>query len=230
MIRGLKAQEFLTTDGKHIVPTERGLALFGVLERAEPALVDPGITAQLELLLDEVLVGSQEMAGAVDAVCAQALRIIDRLTDGADGQTLSFLGDAPVPGKTTAGKAGGGGALPPIPAMKRYLVSLSRQKGIALPGGYAKSGAVCRAFLDQHAPGKGRAGGDVALPGAIWPVAEEATPQQPDIGGPGTAVADGQVSSPPRNRKGRAGGKHSEDSTCRAQDNAAASSSGAAAR
>ena len=32
VIRGLKAQEFLTLDGKHIVPTERGLALFGVLE------------------------------------------------------------------------------------------------------------------------------------------------------------------------------------------------------
>jgi DNA topoisomerase III len=32
--RGLKAQDFLIADGKHIVPTERGLALFTVLERA----------------------------------------------------------------------------------------------------------------------------------------------------------------------------------------------------
>jgi len=83
VIRGLKAQEFLVADGKHIVPTERGLALFGVLQRADPALVDPGVTAQLELLLDEVLTGRQEMMGAIDAVCAQALRIIGRLTDGA---------------------------------------------------------------------------------------------------------------------------------------------------
>ena len=37
VIRGLKAQEFLTLAGKHIVPTERGLALFGVLEWADPA-------------------------------------------------------------------------------------------------------------------------------------------------------------------------------------------------
>ena len=83
VIRGLKAQEFLVADGKNIVPTERGLALFGVLQRADPALVDPGVTAQLELLLDEVLVGRTEMMGAIDAVCAQALRIIGRLTDGA---------------------------------------------------------------------------------------------------------------------------------------------------
>ncbi len=90
VIRGLKAQEFLVADGKHIVPTERGLALFGVLQRADPALVDPGVTAQLELLLDEVLTGRQdgrqEMMGAIDAVCAQALRIIGRLTDGAGAE------------------------------------------------------------------------------------------------------------------------------------------------
>ncbi len=203
VIRGLKAQEFLATDGKHLVPTERGLALFGVLERADPALVDPGVTAQLELLLDEVLVGSQEMTGAVEAVCAQALRIINQLTDGASAQALPLMGDAPFPGKTAKGKAGGGGALPPTPAMKRYVVNLSQQKGIAPPAGYAKSGAVCRAFLDQHVPGKGKAGGDAALPVAAWPTANEPTPQQPDAGKASTGVADGQASSPPpRKRKG----------------------------
>lgn len=82
VIRSLRAKEFLVLAGKHVGPTERGLALFGVFEQASPALVDPGVTAQLKLLLDEVLVGSQEMNGAVDAVCAQVLRIIDRLIDG----------------------------------------------------------------------------------------------------------------------------------------------------
>lgn len=80
VIRGLKAQEFLVADGKHIVPTERGLLLHGVLQRADPALVDPGVTAQMERLLDDVLVGRQDMISAIDAVCAQASRIIARLT------------------------------------------------------------------------------------------------------------------------------------------------------
>jgi len=204
VIRGLKAQEFLALDGKHVVPTERGLALFGVLERADPALVNPGVTAQLELLLDGVLVGSQEMAGAVDAVCAQAQRIIDRLKNGAVGQTLPCMGHAPFPGRTAGGKAGGKGTLPPTPAMKRYVVSLSRQKGIALPVGHAKSGAVCHAFLDRHAPSKGAAGEGAALPAAAWPASDKPSPQQPDAPGSGTAVADGQASSPSRNRKGRA--------------------------
>jgi DNA topoisomerase III len=51
----------------HIVPTEAGLSLFGVLKQADPALVDPGVTAQLECLLDDVVVGKQEMIGAAEA-------------------------------------------------------------------------------------------------------------------------------------------------------------------
>ncbi len=80
IIRGLKAQDLLTLDNKAIVPTERGLALHEVLRAADPALVDPGVTAQLERLLDGVLVG-EPMMGAIDAVCAQAERIIGRLSE-----------------------------------------------------------------------------------------------------------------------------------------------------
>jgi DNA topoisomerase-3 len=104
IIRGLKAQDFLTLDGKHVVPTERGLALFGILEQADPALVDPGVTAQLELLLDEVLVGRQEMLGAIDAVCAQALRSIGRLTEGARAHAVPLIGAV----ATAAGATGDG--------------------------------------------------------------------------------------------------------------------------
>ena len=44
IIGGLKKQSFLMAQGKHIVPTETGLSLFGVLKQADPALVDPGVT------------------------------------------------------------------------------------------------------------------------------------------------------------------------------------------
>ncbi len=109
VIRGLKAQDLLNLDGKHVVPSERGLALFSVLERADPALVDPGVTAQLDLLLDDVLVGTQEMTGTVDAVCAQALRIIGRLSNGAGAPALPPMGGAAFPSETARGKAGRGG-------------------------------------------------------------------------------------------------------------------------
>ena len=104
IIRGLKAQEFLVADGKHIVPTERGLALHDVLERADPALVDPGVTAQMERLLDDVLVGRQDMMSAIDAVCDQVNRIIGRLTmHGASGTIPTTLVTSVAPAQFQRG-------------------------------------------------------------------------------------------------------------------------------
>src|SRR5260370_14628971 len=82
IIGGLKKQDFLVAQGKNIVPTEAGLTLYGILKQADPTLVDPGMTAQLECLLDDVVVGKQAMGGAIDAVCDVAPRIICKLTQG----------------------------------------------------------------------------------------------------------------------------------------------------
>jgi DNA topoisomerase-3 len=127
--------------GKHIVPTDTGLSLFGVLKQADPALVDPGVTAQLECLLDDVVVGKQEMVGAIDAVCDVAQRIIGKLKDGA------AAGGAPLFG---AAVGNGAAAYPPTPAMKRFADSLVRQKGIKPPPGYKTSISICRKFLSEH--------------------------------------------------------------------------------
>ena len=142
IISGLKKQGFLTAQGKNIVPTDRGLALFGVLKRADPALVDPGVTAELECLLDDVLTGRQEMTGAIDAVCDSALRIIGRIGEhGANGEDV-ILGEA----------QGSGADRPPTAKMRKFAASIAKSKGIKPPAGYTKSAALCRAFLDEHAP------------------------------------------------------------------------------
>jgi DNA topoisomerase-3 len=145
IIGGLKKQGFLVSQGKNIVPTETGLSLFGVLKQADPALVDPGVTAQLECLLDEVVIGKQEMVGAIDAVCDVAQRIIGKLKDGTSGEGPPLLG---------AAINGDAGDRPPTPAMKRFADSVARQKGIKPPPGYTKSRSICRTFLDRHAPKK----------------------------------------------------------------------------
>lgn len=145
IIGGLKRQGFLVVQGKNIVPTAIGLSLFGVLQQADPALVDPGVTAQLECLLDDVVVGKQEMVGAIDAVCNVAQRIIGKLVEDPPG------GMSPLPG--VASDCAGGGR-PPTAAMKRFANSIARQKRIKPPAGYTKSGSICRAFLEQHAPKK----------------------------------------------------------------------------
>jgi DNA topoisomerase-3 len=144
IIGGLKRQGFLIAQGKHIVATEAGLSLFGILKQADPALVDPGATAQLECLLDDVVVGKQEMVGAIDAVCDVAQRIIGKLMEGAT------IGGPPLLG---AAVGNGAAAYPPTPAMKRFADSLSR-KGIKPPLGYKTSISICRKFLSEHAPKK----------------------------------------------------------------------------
>ena len=145
IIGGLKKQGFLIAQGKNIVPTETGLSLFGILKQADPALVDPGVTAQLECLLDDVVVGKQEMVGAIDAVCDVAQRIIGKLMEGA------AMGGPPLLG---AAVGNGAAAYPPTPAMKRFADSLARQNGIKPPPGYKTSISICGAFLKQHAPKK----------------------------------------------------------------------------
>ena len=156
IIGGLKKQGFLIAQGKHIVPTEAGLSLFGILKQADPALVDPGVTAQLECLLDEVVVGKQEMIGAIDAVCNVAERIIGKLKEGAAVGGPAVLGAAVVNGR---------GTFPPTPAMKRFANSLARQKGIKPPPGYKTSISICRKFLSEHAPKKTEA----ETPGKVDP-------------------------------------------------------------
>jgi DNA topoisomerase-3 len=119
--------------------------LFGVLKQADPALVDPGVTAQLECLLDDVVVGKQEMVGAIDAVCDVAERIISKLKEGATAGGPFLLGSAGGNGTAT---------YPPTPAMKRFADSLVRQKRIKPPPGYMTSISICRKFLSEHAPKK----------------------------------------------------------------------------
>ena len=46
--------------------------------------------------------------------------------------------------------------------MKRFADSIAREKGVKPPPGYATSGSICRAFLNQHAPKKA----DTEIPAA----------------------------------------------------------------
>ena len=79
--RGTEETRFFGCPGKtHRADRDRstGLSLFGVLKQADPALVDPGVTAQLECLLDDVVIGKQEMVSAIDAVWARISVIFQR--------------------------------------------------------------------------------------------------------------------------------------------------------
>jgi DNA topoisomerase-3 len=214
IIGGLKKQNFLIAQGKNIVPTATGLTLFGVLKQADPALVDPGVTARLECLLDDVVVGKQEMVGAIDAVCDVALRIIGKLKQGAHNGEPPLLG------------AGLGGDRPPSPAMKRFVDSIGRQKRIQPPPGYMESGSICRAFLTQHAP-KIAGGETAAEPGSKKPssaqvkfaekIGQEWDDVSPDEAKASTTTRSGEIdfnqSPKPRKRRTKTAGKPAKTTT-----------------
>jgi DNA topoisomerase-3 len=103
------------------------------------------VTAQLECLLDDIVIGKQEMVGAIDAVCDVAQRIIGKLKEGAAAEGPPLLG---------ASVGNSASAYPPTLAMKRFAYSLSRKKGIKPPPGYKTSISICRKFLSEHAPKK----------------------------------------------------------------------------
>jgi DNA topoisomerase-3 len=99
IIEGLKRQGLLAPSGKWIVPTEAGLELHALLSGAAPALVDPGTTALWELRLDGILRRAGEVRPVVDAIAAEAARLIEVLK-GQSGRAI-----APAPGSPGA-KAG----------------------------------------------------------------------------------------------------------------------------
>ena len=178
IIGGLKRQDFLVAQGKNIVPTETGLKLFGVLKQADPALVDPGVTAQLECLLDDVVVGKQEMVGAIDAVCDVAQRIIGKLKDGAAAGGLPSF--AP---------AAGNGAATSADACDEALCRQPRPaEGHQAAAGYKTSISICRKFLSEHAPKKadGETAGSMTETGQPGPVAV----RQEDRAGKGLIIPD----------------------------------------
>src|ERR1700730_16887449 len=117
IIGGLKKQGFWLRREKTSVPTDTGLSLFGVLKQADPALVDPGVTAHLAYDSINVVVGKQDMVGAIDAVCDVAERIISKLMEGATAGGPSLLGSA---------GGNGTGTYPPTPAMNLFADSLVR--------------------------------------------------------------------------------------------------------
>jgi hypothetical protein len=68
------------------------------------------VTAQLECLLDDVVVGKQEMIGAIDAVCDVAQRIIGRPATRRRYQSAAHFSTNTRPRKLTVKRLEG---LPP---------------------------------------------------------------------------------------------------------------------
>ncbi len=106
IIKGLKKQNLLAADGKWVVPTGAGLQLFELLRGAAPALVDPGTTAEWEMQLDAVVTGEADHRRVIDAIAAEAEKLIGVLQQsGTSTVKLEAVSAKPEPRKRRSRKA-----------------------------------------------------------------------------------------------------------------------------
>jgi DNA topoisomerase III len=106
IIKGLKKQTLLATEGKWVLPTSAGLHLFEVLRDAAPALVDPGTTAEWEMQLDAVVTGKADHRRVIDAIAVEAEKLIGALLQhGRGAVNLTAAPAEPEPRKRRSRKA-----------------------------------------------------------------------------------------------------------------------------
>lgn len=133
VIAGLKDQGLLMTKAGKLYPTQAGMAVFTILHKAAPALVDPGTTAVWESRIDEILAGGISVDTFVAEVAAETRRLIDVLRQS--------------PPTTAFGTAA------PTPKMIKAVEAISSKTKTAPPPSFRTDFAACKVFLDAHAPG-----------------------------------------------------------------------------
>lgn len=133
VIEGLKEQGLLMTKAGKLYPTQAGMAVFTILHKTDPSLVDPGTTAIWESRIDEILAGEITVDMFVDEVADETRRIIEILRH--TEPTTAF------------------GLPQPTPPMVKAAETISRKRGLPLPANCRTDFDVCKAFLDAHAQG-----------------------------------------------------------------------------
>jgi DNA topoisomerase-3 len=130
--------------------TEVGLAFIAAVRRVFPAYGDPVGRAMFEADLAEIGRASSRAEALLRAAAYQE-RTRTRVQEliGAIAQSEAIAVD---PRTIPAGSAATG--RPPTKAMIAFAASIAARKGVKLPRGLKSNGAVCRAFLDQHAPAR----------------------------------------------------------------------------
>jgi len=140
--------ELLKGKDPPIQVTEVGLAFIAAVRRVFPSYGDPVGRAMFEADLAEVGRATTREEATRRAATYQE-RTRTRVTELIEAISQSHA--VAVDPTTVAGSATGEA---PTKAMIAFATALAARKGIKLPRGLKSNGAMCRAFLDQHAPAR----------------------------------------------------------------------------
>jgi DNA topoisomerase-3 len=148
----MKSQYVELLKGKDppIQVTEVGLAFIAAVRRVFPAYGDPVGRAMFEADLAEIGRAATRTEAARRAAAYQERtrsRVKELITTiGQSGAVALDPTYLPTP-SAADGK-------PPTKAMIAFATSIATQRGLKLPRGLKTNSAICRAFLDQHAPAR----------------------------------------------------------------------------
>jgi DNA topoisomerase III len=130
--------------------TEVGLAFIAAVRRVFPSYGDPVGRAMFEADLAEIgRAATRDEAVRRAAAYQERTRTrVQELIGAIARSDVVAVDTTLVPtSPATVGK-------PPTKAMIAFAASLAERKGVKLPRGLKSNGAICRAFLDQHAPAR----------------------------------------------------------------------------
>jgi DNA topoisomerase-3 len=146
--------------------TEIGLAFIAAVRRVFPAYGDPVGRAMFEAELAEIGRASTRDEALRRAAAYQErtrTRVAELITAIAQSRIVAV---DPASMRMTSAAATG---RPPTKAMIAFATSLAARKGLKLPRGLKSNGAICRAFLDQHAPQRPSGSGEPTHPSGPRP-------------------------------------------------------------
>jgi DNA topoisomerase III len=148
--------ELLKGKDSPIQVTEVGLAFIAAVRRVFPAYGDPVGRAMFEADLAEIgrAATREEAVRRAAAYQARTRKRVQELV-GAIAQSEPVAVDLTT---FTASSAAAG--KPPTKAMIDFATAIATRKGVKLPRGLKSNGAMCRAFLDQHAPAPSSGSGE----------------------------------------------------------------------
>jgi DNA topoisomerase-3 len=137
--------------------TEIGLAFIAAVRRVFPTYGDPVGRAMFEAELAEIGRASTRAEALQRAAAYQErtrTRVAELIAAIARSRTVAIdPASVLTPSAVAAGR-------PPTKAMIAFATSLAARKGLKLPRGLKSNSAICRAFLDQHAPPRSSESGE----------------------------------------------------------------------
>jgi DNA topoisomerase III len=148
--------ELLKGKDPPIQVTEVGLAFIAAVRRVFPAYGDPVGRAMFEADLAEIgraFTRDEAVRRAASYQERTRARVQELIGAIAQSQTVAVDPTTVPVSFAPAGK-------PPTKAMIAFATSLAARKGLKLPRGLKSNAAICRSFLDQHAPARSSEAGE----------------------------------------------------------------------